>query len=157
MTKSKEVRALKVGDRVFVSDLGQKFKGTVHSIGSVWVTVVSDIDGTCRPYDPKQLSRRLIKKPRPKPQERERLEFWVPFPLNVLAIPPLNSGRISISRAELTNGAHLVEKLPGEIIIDRKTLAEAFGRAYCDPENSDKQLDSAIGISMLKTLGLEAK
>lgn len=46
----------------------------------------------------------------------------------------------------------VVELKPGERVISREELMQAFGQAYCSKENAHKVLDSEVGIEQARIL-----
>lgn len=56
---------------------------------------------------------------------------------------------------EVKRFVRCVELRPGERILSRKELAEAFGQAFCDPKNSHKEMDPDLFDAMAKALGFE--
>lgn len=125
MTKSKEVRPLQVGERVRVYDTYVQV-GEIDAIntsgniriksGSAW-------------YHPKQC-RRLIKKPRPKPQERTEATVIVcgeEFQMISLTVGcRAIRESVTFDARHPANRFRLIELRPGEIPVSRDDLAKAW-------------------------------
>lgn len=168
MTKRKEVRPLQVGERVRVyGNLkgGKEANGITATVaensvefgpGPGWITVAFTEDGVpfTKHVHPRQCVR-LIKKPRPKPQERVgfRRHKW----LNVFADSEyfLDSADEAKKWADSRNfirTVHLVELAPGEVVVSRDDLAKAWGEAF----GAGNVFKDALP-EFLKALGLGAK
>ena len=113
------------------------------------------------PFHPRQCVR-LKKKEAPKQQDRvERIRARVEFDEQDRALvrcTVFDRKGSQLFPSETTvygnslSGACLSEIHPGELIISRKELIEAFAQAYCTPINKNKELDSHIGMAIVNKL-----
>lgn len=114
------MKPFEIGQRVRIYEYGRKHKGTIHSVGAVYVTVTGDEDGACRPYYPEQL-RRLRPKVEGRAKEEKRVERWVNvYGADAVSLTAYRS--IQEARNHSTGQcriAHLLEVNSGEVIVDR--------------------------------------
>ena len=159
-------REFKVGERVKVF-CGQLrltgAKGTINNLCGHNSLCHVRMDNPTPEADTPLIHFRQLKRLRPKAKEaprEERLEcflaaagdgWWSAYKRKESAedcaktcVPPVRVAR-------------LVELREGERILSKEDLASAFAQAYCKKENSHKELDSSILISMVKTLGFEGE